>query len=81
MRERTGWAEKVQLPIDTGTFFYRVRAPARDRPLPDCIAAGVVELVDTLGLGPSGGDAVGVQVPPPAPNDEPETAPGPFLKI
>ena len=52
MRERTGWAEKVQLPIDTGTFFYRVRAPARDRPLPDCIAAGVVELVDTLGLGP-----------------------------
>lgn len=29
--------------------------------------AGVVELVDTPGLGPGGGNAMGVQVPPPAP--------------
>ena len=29
--------------------------------------AGVVELGDTLGLGPSGITAVGVRVPPPAP--------------
>jgi hypothetical protein len=27
----------------------------------------VVELVDTPGLGPGGGNAMGVQVPPPAP--------------
>ena len=31
--------------------------------------AGVVELGDTLGLGPSGLIAVGVRVPPPAPSD------------
>ena len=31
--------------------------------------AGVVELGDTLGLGPSGLIAVGVRVPPPAPKD------------
>ena len=29
----------------------------------------MVELVDTLGLGPSGITAVGVRVPPPAPQD------------
>ena len=31
------------------------------------ICAGVAELADALGLGPSGRTAVGVQVPPPAP--------------
>ena len=31
-------------------------------------AAVVVELVDTLGLGPSSREAVGVQVPPTAPS-------------
>ena len=29
--------------------------------------AGVAELVDALGLGPSGREAMGVRVPPPAP--------------
>ena len=31
------------------------------------ISAGVAELADALGLGPSGRKAVGVQVPSPAP--------------
>lgn len=31
------------------------------------LPAGVVELVDTLGLGPSGLTPLGVRVPPPAP--------------
>ena len=39
------------------------------------VTAGVVELVDTRGLGPRGRKAVGVQVPSPAPQSARESLP------
>ena len=55
---------KVALaPVDSEADLYKVRATL-GYPGP---SAGVVELVDTPDLGSGGGNAVGVQVPPPAP--------------
>ena len=67
MRRHSNGANLSSFQLTQGLFFIECalrQGTARCR----SVAAGVVELVDTLGLGPSGGDAVGVQVPPPAPN-------------
>ena len=55
-----------------GGMLYKVRSrhpvcPIRERRGFPRLPAGVVELVDTLGLGPSGLWPLGVRVPPPAP--------------
>ncbi len=60
--------------IDSLCNCYRFARPVRDRNRGR--AAGVVELVDTPGLGPGGGNALGVRVPPPAPCAVPTQAGG-----
>ena len=56
----------------SGRMLYKVRSrhpvsPSGAAWLSKRLPAGVVELVDTLGLGPSGLTPLGVRVPPPAP--------------
>ena len=62
------FALKINGLIDTSGEISRVAFLWKEEAASKHIA-GVVELGDTLGLGPSGLIAVGVRVPPPAPKD------------
>ena len=64
----TRFALEINGLIDTSGEISRVALRWKEEPASKHIA-GVVELGDTLGLGPSGLIAVGVRVPPPAPKD------------
>ena len=64
----TCFPQEINGLIDTRGEISRVALRWKEEPASKHIA-GVVELGDTLGLGPSGLIAVGVRVPPPAPKD------------
>ena len=66
--QNTRFALKINGLIDTSGEISRVALRWKEESASKHIA-GVVELGDTLGLGPSGLIAVGVRVPPPAPKD------------